>query len=58
MDPSKAQFVKHPEHGDVRVLKEVIRDDERRWLWARRTDNNALVWFEKDEVYKAECWEL
>lgn len=58
MDPSKATFIKHPVHGDVRLFDEVIRDDERRWIRIRRVDTNALLWIPKDEVFGAEIWQL
>lgn len=58
MDPSKANYIKHPVYGDVRLFKEVIRDDERRWLWIKRMDTGAVIWIPKDEVLNADTWEL
>lgn len=57
MEP-KVVYFKHPIHGDVRLFKEVIRDDERRWLWIKRMDTGAVIWIPKDEVLNADTWEL
>jgi hypothetical protein len=58
MEQQETCFKNHPVHGDVRFLgREVIRDDERQWIWVRRLRDGALLWFPKDETIELETFQ-
>jgi hypothetical protein len=44
-------YYDHPKHGEVRILDEVIANDERRWVLVRETTNMHEFWIAKDEVF-------
>lgn len=44
-------YFAHPKHGEVRILDEVIANDERRWILVRETTNMQEFWIAKDEVF-------
>jgi hypothetical protein len=51
IEQSLITYYTHPKYGEVRILDEVIANDERRWVLVRETTNMNEFWIAKDEVF-------